>query len=227
MRKIKCLILDDEPLAVELLKNHASKLVNLDVVLATTDAFSAVNFLQQNKVDLIFIDIQMPEISGLQMIKMFNNDNFFVITSAYPNYALESFEFRVIDYLTKPITFEKFHRSVEKFMGMVSQKSEEVLFIKSEGKQIRLDPKTIVFIEGLSDYIRIHTENERYIVHGKLKEFIQKLPSDEFLRIHKSFIIKLDKIISVEGNLVHHQLGKTPIGETYKNELKNYLNKFD
>ncbi|WP_396179136.1 LytR/AlgR family response regulator transcription factor [Flavobacterium sp.] len=223
MRKISCVILDDEPLAIVLLENYASKIAQLDVVLATTDAFKVVEFLQKNKVDLIFIDIQMPEISGIQMMEMFNKDTHFIITSAYPSYALKSYEFRVIDYLLKPISFDKFHKAITKFLAFSTENTQRILFVKADGKQIRLDPDQIVFIEGLSDYIRIHLAMERLIVHETLKDFIQKLPSKKFMRIHKSYIIQLDKIRAIEGNSIRHELGLIPVGETYKNQLKLWI----
>lgn len=230
MKKIKCIILDDEPLAVELLKNYADKLLQLEVVLATTDVFEVIELLQKQTVDLIFIDIQMPELSGIQLMQMFNKDNYFIVTTAYANYALESYDYRVVDYLLKPITFDKFHKAVTKFTDFVTLESKETsnyLFVKVDGKQVKINPKDIVFIEGLSDYIRIHLQNERLIVLDNLKDFINKLPLKEFMRIHKSYIIQLDKIKSIDGNLIYHDLGSTPIGETYKSEIKKWVGNKD
>lgn len=223
MKKINCIIIDDEPLAVALLENYASKIPQINVVLATTEVFKVVDFLQNNKVDLVFIDIQMPEISGIQMMEMFNKDSHFIITSAYPNYALKSYEFRVVDYLLKPISFDKFHKAVTKFFEFSTETTTKTLFVKVDGKQVRLNPEEIYFIEGLSDYIRIHLPSERLVVHDTLKEFILKLPSKKFMRIHKSYIINLAKIKSIDGNSIHHELGLLPIGETYKNEVKIWI----
>lgn len=227
MKKIKCIILDDEPLAVALLKNYADKVLPLDVVLATTDVFEAIEFLQKQSVDLIFIDIQMPELSGIQLMQMFNKDNYFIVATAYADYALESYDYRVVDYLLKPITFDKFHKAVAKFTDFVSLETSNCLFVKVDGKQVKINPKDIYFIEGLSDYIRIHLQNERLIVLDNLKDFINKLPSKEFMRIHKSYIIQLDKIKSIDGNLIYHELGSTPIGETYKTEVKRWIGNRD
>ena len=225
MRKISCIILDDEPLAVALLENYASKIAQLHVVLATTDVFQVVDYLQNNKVDLIFIDIQMPEISGIQMMEMFNKDSHFIITSAYPNYALKSYEFRVVDYVLKPISFDKFHKAVTKFLDFSIEATTTALFVKAEGKQVRLNPNEIYFIEGLSDYIRIHLATERLVVHDTLKEFLTKLPSRQFMRVHKSYIVNLEKIKAIDGNSIRHELGLLPIGETYKNDLKIWIDK--
>lgn len=223
MKNIRCIILDDEPLAVELLSNYAGKLPQLDVVLATTDAFEVVAFLQKQSVELIFIDIQMPELSGIQLMQMFNKDNYFVVTTAYSDYALESYGYRVVDYLLKPITFDKFHKAVQKFSEFTIPKTVNHLFVKVDGKQVKVNPKDIILIEGLSDYIRIHLQNERLIVLDNLKDFINRLPSKEFMRIHKSYIIQLEKIKSIDGNLIYHSLGTTPIGETYKNTIKKWI----
>lgn len=226
MKKIKCLILDDEPLAVELLKNYADKLLQLEVVVATTDVFEVIELLQKQTVELIFIDIQMPELSGIQLMQMFNKDNYFIVTTAYANYALESYDYRVVDYLLKPITFDKFHKAVTKFTDFVTLESKEAsnyLFVKVDGKQVKINPKDIIFIEGLSDYIRIHLQNERLIVLDNLKDFINKLPLKEFMRIHKSYIIQLDKIKSIDGNMIYHDLGSTPIGETYKSDVRKWV----
>ncbi len=223
MKKIKCIILDDEPLAVELLKSYADKQLQLEVVLATTDVFEVIDYLQKQTADLIFIDIQMPELSGIQLMQMFNKDNYFIVTTAYANYALESYDYRVVDYLLKPISFDKFHKSVQKFTDFVTLETHNHLFVKVDGRQVKINPKDIIFIEGLSDYIRIHMPNERLVVLDNLKDFINKLPSKEFMRIHKSYIIQLDKIKSIDGNMIYHELGSTPIGETYKNEVKKWI----
>lgn len=225
-KKIKCIILDDEPLAVELLEKYAQKQIQLEVVLATTDVFEVVDFLQKQTVDLIFIDIQMPELSGIQLMQMFNKDNYFIVTTAYANYALESYDYRVVDYLLKPITFDKFHKAVTKFTDFVTLDKKETsdhLFVKVDGKQVKINPKDIYYIEGLSDYIRIHLQNERLVVLDNLKDFINKLSSKDFMRIHKSYIIQLDKIKSIDGNMIYHDLGSTPIGETYRNEVKKWV----
>ncbi len=223
MKKIKCIILDDEPLAVELLKSYADKQLQLEVVLATTDVFEVIDCLQKQTADLIFIDIQMPELSGIQLMQMFNKDNYFIVTTAYANYALESYDYRVVDYLLKPISFDKFHKSVQKFTDFVTLETHNHLFVKVDGRQVKINPKDIIFIEGLSDYIRIHMPNERLVVLDNLKDFIHKLPSKEFMRIHKSYIIQLDKIKSIDGHLIYHESGSVPVGETYKNEVKKWV----
>lgn len=223
MKKIKCIILDDEPFAVELLKVHASKIRQIEIILATTDVYEVISCLQSEKVDLIFVDIQMPELTGLQIMRMFNKNNYFIVTTAYMDYVLESFDYQVIDYLLKPISFDKFHKAFQKFLDFVPQTKEESLFVKVDGKQVKLNFDEIVFIEGMSDYIRIHLNNERLVLWDNLKDFIKRLPSNDFLRIHKSYIMHLKKIKSIDGNLIYHELGSTPIGETYKATIKEWV----
>lgn len=226
MKKIRCIILDDEPLAVELLLNYASKLPRLEIVLATTDVYQVIAYMQNAKVDLFFIDIQMPELSGIQIMELFNKDSQFIITSAYANYALKSYEFRVVDYLLKPISFDKFHKAVTKFIEYgndLKAPTNTIIFVKVDGKQVRINATEIYFIEGLSDYIRIHLNNERLVVYETLKGFITKLPTNNFMRIHKSYIVNLSKIKSVDGNSIRHELGLLPIGETYKSKVKNWI----
>ena len=226
MKKIRCIILDDEPLAVDLLLNYASKLPRLEIVLATTDVYQVIAYMQNAKVELFFIDIQMPELSGIQIMELFNKDSQFIITSAYANYALKSYEFRVVDYLLKPISFDKFHKAVTKFIEYINDLKEPtntIIFVKVDGKQVRINVTEIYFIEGLSDYIRIHLNNERLVVYETLKGFITKLPTNNFMRIHKSYIVNLSKIKSVDGNSIRHELGLLPIGETYKSKVKNWI----
>ena len=226
MKKIRCIILDDEPLAVDLLLNYASKLPRLEIVLATTDVYQVIAYMQNAKVELFFIDIQMPELSGIQIMELFNKDSQFIITSAYANYALKSYEFRVVDYLLKPISFDKFHKAVTKFIEYINDLKEPtntIIFVKVDGKQVRINVTEIYFIEGLSDYIRIHLNNERLVVYETLKGFITKLPSNNFMRIHKSYIVNLSKIKSVDGNSIRHELGLLPIGETYKSKVRNWI----
>lgn len=228
MKKVSCIILDDEPLAIQLLQHYTSKLQWLEVVLATTDVYEVISFMQHKTVDLFFIDIQMPELSGIQMMELLNKNSHFIVTSAYPNFALKSYEFRVVDYLLKPISFDKFHKAVTKFLEFtknVQEPSDSFLFVKVNGKQVRIKPDEIYHIEGLSDYIKIHLKDERLVVHDTLRDFISKLPEHDFLRVHRSYIINLKKIKLIDGNTIHHELGFVPLGETYKNDFKLWMDR--
>ena len=225
MTKIKCIILDDEPLAVELLKKHASENENLIVSLATTEVFEAIDFLKNNKVDLIFTDIQMPELTGIQLMKILDHSQKFIVTTAYQDYALESFNFHVVDYLLKPITKERFDTSVKKYIDFFQTKKKKnqstYLFVKADGKQVKINFSDLIYIEGLKDYIRIHTKTEKILVLETMKSFEEKLPN-HFKRIHRSYIINLDFLTSIDGNSVYLNQKILPIGETYRKEMKDF-----
>lgn len=225
MSKINCVILDDEPLAVKLLNKHASENENLYVCLATTEVFEVIDFLKKEKIDLIFTDIQMPELTGIQLMKIINDQQKFIVTTAYSTYALESFNFNVIDYLLKPITKERFDLSVKKYLDFFSQQQANqstFLFVKTDGKQVKVNFSELIYIESLKDYIRIHTKTEKIIVLETMKSFESKLPSN-FKRIHRSFIINIDYLTSIDGNSVYLGQKNIPIGETYRKEIKEYF----
>ena len=225
MPKINCIILDDEPLAVKLLNKHASENENLNVFLATTEVFEVIDFLKKEKIDLIFTDIQMPELTGIQLMKIINDQQKFIVTTAYSTYALESFNFNVIDYLLKPITKERFDLSVKKYLDFFSQQQANqstFLFVKTDGKQVKVNFSELIYIESLKDYIRIHTKTEKIIVLETMKSFESKLPSN-FKRIHRSFIINIDYLTSIDGNSVYLGQKNIPIGETYRKEIKEYF----
>lgn len=223
MPKINCIILDDEPLAVELLKKHATENESLTISLATTEVFEVINFLKNEKVDLIFTDIQMPELTGIQFMKIINDTQKFIVTTAYPNYALESFNFNVIDYLLKPITKERFDLAVKKYLDYFSQQQfnpSTYIFVKADGKQVKINFSELIFIESLKDYIRLYTKTGKILVLETMKSFENKLPNN-FKRIHRSFIINIDFLTSIEGNSVYLGQKNIPIGETYRKEIKN------
>ena len=224
MPKINCIILDDEPLAVELLKKHATENENLNVLFATTEVFDAIDFLKNNKVEVIFTDIQMPELTGIQLMKILDKSQKFIVTTAYPNYALESFNFHVIDYLLKPITKERFDLAVKKYTELFAQQvtnSASYLFVKADGKQVKINFSDLIYVEGLKDYIRIHTKNEKIMVLETMKSFENKLPIN-FKRIHRSYIINLDFLTSIDGNSVYLNQKIIPIGETYRKDIKDF-----
>lgn len=228
MKKINCIILDDEPFAVKLLADYASKVPRLNVLYADSDVFKAIEILNNESVDLVFIDIQMPQLTGLELMKMFNQKHNFIITSAYPEYALDVFQFHVIDYLLKPIVFNRFYQSVEKFLRwqetFQNLDSEDYLFVKADRKHHKIATDHILYIEGLKDYIRIHTKDEKIMVLENMKDILEKLPLNQFVRIHRSFIIPKNKIKVIEGNQIKMTNGEfLPIGETYRKLISDWL----
>ncbi|MDR7130203.1 DNA-binding LytR/AlgR family response regulator [Algoriphagus sp. 4150] len=226
-KKIDCIILDDEPLAVELMGDYAKKIPNIRVHYAGSDVFAAVELLHQTPIDLVFIDIQMPELTGIELMQMFNANHHFIVTSAYQEYALDAFQFNVIDFLLKPVTFQRFYQSLKKYSSWLDKfkfkDNAHYLFIKADRKLYKIDTGSIQYIEGIKDYIKIHTDEEQFMFLENMKDMLEKLPVNYFVRIHRSYIIPLNKIKVVEGNQIKLVNGQClPIGETYKNLVKEW-----
>lgn len=229
-RKINCIVLDDEPFAVRLLADYASKVPQLHLLYADTDIYKAMDVLKSEEVDLVFLDIQMPQLTGIELMQLFNQRHNFIITSAYPEYALEAYQFHVVDYLLKPITFNRFYQSVEKYnrwqQTFHSEEGDDFLFVKSDRKHYKIAPDSILYIEGLKDYIRIHTSGEKIMVLENMKDILEKLPQRRFVRIHRSYIIPLSKIKVIEGNQIQLADGTfLPIGETYRKLVSEWVDR--
>lgn len=223
MSKIKCIIIDDEPLAVDLLKHYAENNVDLELVFATTEVFDAIDFLKSNKVDLIFTDIQMPDLTGIQLMKVLDDSQKFILTTAYPDYALESFNYNVIDYLLKPISKEKFDQSIIKFKALFVEKiqaNKDYVFVKSEGRQVKIVFDDILYVEGLKDYLKIITRTSKHLVLETMRSFEERLPTN-FKRVHRSYLINTNHLTAIDGNSVYIQDKLIPIGETYRKDFKN------
>ncbi|MDA3615912.1 LytR/AlgR family response regulator transcription factor [Polluticaenibacter yanchengensis] len=227
-KKINCIILDDEPFAVKLIADYASKIPQLKVLYAGSDVFKSIEVLNTETVDLVFIDIQMPQLTGIELMDMFNQKHHFIITSAYSEYALDVFRFQVIDYLLKPITFNRFYQGVEKFIrwqdAFQSRETDNFLFVKADRKHYKIAIDDILYIESLKDYICIHTPSEKIMVLENMKDILDKLPQNSFIRIHRSYIIPKSKIKIIEGNMIRMLNGETlPIGETYRKLVSEWL----
>ena len=236
MRVINCIILDDEPMAVALLSKYVDKVQSLNLVKATTNPFEVLELTNSNSVDVVFIDIQMPELTGIQLMEMLGNKTKFVITSAYSEYALQGYEHNVIDYLLKPVSFDRFYKAVLKFQEVfkeqtftnvipAEEKSDDFLFVKTDGKLIKINLNDLQFVEGLKDYLYLHLKNEKLIVLDTLKDFELKLPND-FMRVHKSYIVRLDQIESIERNRIFSQNKIIPVGDTYKTKFQDWVKSF-
>ena len=225
---IRCCIVDDEPLAIKLLSGYVSKTANLELTLATTDPFSALEAVRSGKVDLVFLDIQMPELTGIQFMKIIDRQCGIIITSAYKDYALQGFEFDVIDYLLKPIAYEKFFAAVQKannrmFTKLAAADVSNYIFIKSDHRQIKVNFDEIYYLESFRDYITVHTTKDKILTLQSLRSFEETLPADKFIRIHKSHIVAIEKITAIENNriLIHDTF--LPIGEVYKDQVNQRL----
>ncbi len=223
--KLKCLIVDDEPLAQRVLEKYISELPGLELVGKCSDAIEAMEVLQEKEVDLLFLDINMPRLSGINFLKTYKNPPMVVITTAYTEYALESYELNVLDYLKKPFSFERFLQSVQKAEEKVKGASEpqetekeerEYIFVKANKKTINISLDSILYVEALGDYVKIFTVDGHVVTYQSLKGIERLLSSLKFYRIHKSYIVSLSKIKSIEGNMVHLEKATIPIGNNYK-----------
>ncbi|MXV51615.1 response regulator [Pedobacter sp. HMF7647] len=225
---IRCLVVDDEPLALDILTDYIAKVPQLELVLATTSAFEALELVQNDKADLVFLDVQMPELTGIQFLKIINGKCDVILTTAYPQYALDGYDLDVVDYLLKPIAFDRFYKAVQKVQQaaaaapqgaaepLIIQNSNDFIFVKTEHKIQKIYLNDILYIEGLKDYISIFTADERIITLQNMKKMEEVLPSGRFIRVHKSYIIALDKIESIERSRIIIGEKVIPIGDTYR-----------
>ena len=231
MIPFKCLVVDDEPLAIQLLTDYIEKTYFLELGFVTTNPLEALQKCDETDFDIIFLDIQMPEMNGLDFLKILEQKTKVILTTAYSDFAVESYDYEVADYLLKPISYERFYKSVLKVKSSFEIKpavlrelpaEKDSFFVKSGGKQIKIAFKDIFFIESLRDYVNIKTNTNEWIVLENLKDLYELLPTN-FLRIHRSFIINLNEIKSIEGNRVF--INKTPIniGETYRDAFKKWF----
>lgn len=223
MNKIKCIIVDDEPLAISLLEQYVQKIPFLELVFSTENPIEALEYIQNNNSDLIFLDIQMPELTGINFMKIVGAKQKYILTTAYSEYALEGYEHNIVDYLLKPVSFERFLKSAIKAQERFSfQEEEACFFVKSSGQQHRINFNEILYIESIKDYVNIRTVGEEYIVLDTLKSLENQLPT-KFVRIHKSFIIHLDKIKSIGAKKLRVSEQEIPIGDSYRSNLLGRL----
>lgn len=227
---IKALVIDDEPLSHEVIKNYATGLNSLEIEEYFTDAMTAFDYLNGNQVDLIFLDVNMPKLSGIDFLKTLKNPPLVILTTAYTEYAAESYELNVLDYLPKPFSLPRFLKSIQKaeqqlallHSKTISQASESI-FVKSNKKTFQIHLSEITYIEGLGDYIKIFTEKSHFISNLTMKKMEELLPNNDFLRVHKSFIVNIGKVISLEGNLIELPGRKIGLGNNYRQDLLNRI----
>ncbi len=231
MNSIRCIVLEDEEPAQNLMRNYFNRMPEIELVEVFDNALDASYFLKTNTVDLIITDIEMPRLTGLDFIRMLLPKPQIIIITAYPNFALESYELDVVDYLKKPVSFERFQKSIEKVKhyltnGIVQENNkDESLFIlvKENGKSIKVELDKIIYIEGLKDYVKIVIDEDRPIItHSTMKNMEEYLPPPKFIRVHKSYIISSDRIASFDATNsiieLKHKV-EIPVGPLYKEEL--------
>ncbi len=228
MKKYNCYIVDDEPLAINVIENHLSKLDQFEICGTTTDPVEAFSQLKTLQPDLLFLDIEMPDLTGLELIESIENKPAIIITTAYREYAVEGFEHNVLDYLVKPIAFKRFLQAIDQFLQQKEvttenpSKTPSHLFVKADRKTVKVDFESILYIEGLKDYSRIILADQKIMTKISIGNLCELLPPQLFLRVHKSFIVAKNKITAFTAHDVEIGKIEIPIGRVYKEQfLKN------
>lgn len=228
MNPIRCAIVDDEELARALLENYAGRLPNLQLVGMCKDPLEALQLLQEQPVDLLFLDIQMPELTGIEFLRSLPQRPLVIFTTAYSEYALEGYELDVLDYLLKPIAFERFVQAVNKAaerLRLLSNEKEErdYILVKADHKVHRLRYDDILYVQSMLEYVAFYTPEGRLLSLGSLKGLEEELPKSLFIRVHKSFIVAKKRVTTLEGNTVHIGKEKIPIGASFREEVMREL----
>lgn len=226
---IRCLIVDDEPLAREILGQYVSQSDELQLVGACKNANEVVELLQKESVDVLFLDIQMPGISGMALMKSLENPPLVVFTTAYDQYAVEGYEVSAVDYLLKPISPDRFKKAVEKVREMIQYKKSSsrdlnYMFIRADYQDIKVMFDDILYVEGMKDYVKVVTKEKRIITLTNIKGMLEKLPQDRFIRVHKSYIVAKDKVQTVKGTILTIDDKEIPIGLTFKDNFMKGMN---
>jgi DNA-binding LytR/AlgR family response regulator len=222
---MKCLVVDDEPIARDGLMEYIRQIDYLEPVAQCKSASEAACLLQKHKIDLIFTDIQMPKLSGIEFVKALADPPLIIFTTAYSEYALEGFELDVVDYLLKPISFSRFLKAVEKAQNYLHARNKEIsitedfFFIKCNGKIEKIIMADVIYIEAMANYVIIHTRQKKYITYLTFSGIEEQLPSQLFVRIHKSFLVALSAIQTIDGTEVITGSARLPLSKTYRNEV--------
>lgn len=230
---IKCLLVDDEPLALDALESLMQKIPELEIINRCYNAVDALQVIHNKKIDLLFLDIQMPEITGIEMLKSLAHPPKVIFTTAYRDYAVEAFELDVIDYLVKPISLERLIRSINRYHDRISRKSDsqtsgperthKSITIYSDKKNYRVNTSSILYVEGLKDYAMVHTDNGRLITRQTLKNIEDILPDEDFIRVHRSYIIPFNRLDSWTTYSVTIKDKEIPVGRTYRKTIMDLL----
>jgi two-component system, LytTR family, response regulator len=233
-----CLIVEDEPLARNLLTDYVRKVPFLNLVQACANPMDALEVLRTNSIDLLFLDIQMPEITGITLLKILQKKPLVILTTAYSEYALESYELDVVDYLLKPITFDRFLKAVDKASQRLktsspatanekqtSESMADFVFVKDGTKLVKINFDDILYVEGLKDYVTIHTATQKVISLQRLKSLEMQLPADRFIRVHHSYIIALKAIDFIHKGEVQIRNQMIPISDSYRKSFKEFIDK--
>lgn len=232
---IRCLVVDDEQAAIDIIAHYIAQTSYLELVSTSTSPVKALQTVITENIDLIFLDIQMPELSGIDFIKAINGKAKVILTTAYSEFAIEGFELEVVDYLLKPVRFPRFLTAVQKAVKLISEKpaeaelgtEEDYIFVKTEskGKLLKINLADIEYIEGMKNYVAIYMGGKKILVYTNLKDLVNHLPARQFIRVHKSFIIPVNRITGIEGNqiILKNVTASILIGESYKDELMEMI----
>lgn len=239
MSRIKALIVDDEPLAQDILEAYLAKLPEMELVAKCRNALEAFQVISKEPVDLLLLDINMPEISGIDLIKTLKDPPKVIFTTAYSEFALESYELNAVDYLLKPIPFDRFLKAIAKVKELINTSTktsviladknavDNLMFVKAEGKLVRINLSQVWFIEGLKDYVRLWTDTGKIVVHSTMKNFEDNLSMHKnFLRVHKSYIVNMEFISEIDGHMIKIKDQAIIIGSTYKEDVLKILNSY-
>ncbi|WP_163399820.1 LytR/AlgR family response regulator transcription factor [Flavobacterium fluviatile] len=230
--KIKCLLIDDEPLAIKVLQNYFTNFPDFEVIGTFNNSLEALDFINSTPVDAVFLDINMPMMTGFELISLIENKTKVIITTAFREFAAESYDLDVLDYLVKPIPLPRFIKCINKITTEYNlknnikteiSKGDAHIFIKVDKKMMKINIEDILFVEGMKEYIKIVTSDKTYITHKSLTAQTEELPNDKFIRIHKSYVIALNKVKSIEGNRVQILSYTIPIGRNYSKDVKNKI----
>jgi len=219
---IRCVAVDDEPLALVVLQEYISRTPNLELKQSFTDAFAALDYLKNHEVDLLFLDVRMPRITGIQLLKSLSKPPHVIFTTAYSNYAVDGFNLDAVDFLLKPFEYERFLKAVNKASEFIRSSDKpalgdnaEYIFVKSEYQIIKINLDDIKYIEGMDDYIKIFRSEKMVLTNMPMKDILKKLPEGRFARVHRSYIVPLKKIESVRNKRIKIDDKLIPIGDSY------------
>lgn len=238
MKKISCIVADDEPLARDVIKRHIGQLDRLNIVAMCANGLEVFTAIKNVQADLLFLDIQMPNLTGIELLRSVKNPPAVILTTAFPEFALEGYELNVIDYLLKPISFERFLKAIDKYETWINpgnnssnaviertspDRIEAFIYVKADKKMVKILLKDILYLEGLKDYIKIHTTYNQVVTYRSLTYFTEKLPADLFMRVHRSYIVGLAHINSFSAIEINIGSATIPIGTTYAREVGKKL----
>lgn len=237
MQKLRCIAIDDELLALDVMEDYIRKVPFLELVQTCSNVLEALPLVENGGADLIFLDIQMPQLNGMQFMRLIQGKARTILTTAYPQYALDSYDHNVIDYLLKPIAFDRFYKASQKAMEIILHRQAGLLpdkppteppafiFVKTDSRMVKVMLSEILYVEGLKDYIAIHTATDKIITLQNMKKMEQILPLPRFARVHKSYLIALEKIDSIERNRLFIGTDVIPVGDTYREAFFSLIGK--